>query len=272
MRILIVVFAVIYGAFAGSIYEGEFPPGMKAAVFNETHLRRAPRDDAGTVIRAVQAGTMLTIVEKSNSIMSNGDISSAWYRVTVNDGGRESSGYIWGGHIALTSVRRGADIIVIGLTAFAKGDFDAECRLVRGGRIISRLVFRPHYSDSGDPGSYYYSLTASLSGNRGVDGIENMIDVHCWFPATDYPYGHIWIGIAKDTLYSVARDTSFEESGVKRNLRWFIFPGDPTGERGIITLVDVRSVFDGKAGDFTMKSSNRFPFRWQNNTLVPVTK
>ncbi|MEK6794517.1 MAG: SH3 domain-containing protein [Spirochaetota bacterium] len=272
MRFIIIALTLVSGVFAASTYEGEFPQGMRTAVFNETRLRSAPRNDASNVIRVIPAGTRVSIIEKSDATMAGGGVVAPWYRVSLSDAGKDASGYMWGGHLALAAVERGADMFVIGLTRYSKGDFDAECRMVRAGTIVKRLAFRPHYSDSGDPGAYYYSLSASLSGNRGVDGIENIIDVHCWFPAMDYPYGHIWIGVAKDALYPIARDTSFEESGSKRSLRRYVFPGDPSGERGIIAMIDVQYVFDGKVGDFTLKSSNRTSFRWHNNALVPAKK
>lgn len=271
MRVLIAC-AIAVSVFAAGAYEGEFSVGMKSAVFQETKLRSAPKNDAVDVMRVLPPGARLTVKEKDDAVWSSANVAAPWYKVTVMDGRKDVSGYVWGGHIALAALERGADLFVIGLTRYVKGEFDAEIRLVRGGSIIKRIAFRPHYSESGDPGSYYYSLSASMSGNRGVDGIDNIIDVNCWFPSKDYPYGHIWIAVSKDALYPIARESNFEESESKRIVKRYVFPADPSGERGVIAMIDVNSVFDGKTGDFAVKSSNRTLFRWQNNALVPAKK
>ncbi len=256
-----------------SVYHYSFIENSQTYIFaDNVRVRKSPEINNANIIDQLDTGDRVTILSRSEKSMVIDGYKEGWYKIGCRKKGKDLSGYVWGGFFSIGYSVRGERLFLTGIKSFkADTGFTAECRLVEKGKILSSVIFEPHYlPDGNNEGVYGYAVSSGLKGGLGLSGIENVLRLNFIYEACGYPGGNIWIGYGGNRLYYIGKDTSVSEAGVFHAEQRFIFPeGNKTGKDTVI-LIDENSEFDEKTNDYKLTEKKETKFLWRNFKLEAV--
>jgi hypothetical protein len=272
--LLIMLSADYLSADMKSVYNYGFIENTETLVFGDkVRVRNSPSVSDDNIIDSLYIGDKITVINKSNTSMSIDGYKEYWYRISYfNKNNKRSEGYIWGGFLSIGYVADKNRLFLIGIRKYnSEHGFTAECRFVVNSRITSSISFEPHYlPDSKNENTYEYSVSAEISGNRGLTGLDNVLKIFFNFEACGYPRGNIWIGYAGNKLYYISKDISVSEAGVFYVEEKFIFPDNVPGRRDRVMLINETYDFDENLNDYKLSEKKETEFIWRNYKLNTV--
>lgn len=250
-------------------FAGGFAEGAVTYVFaEEVRVRTAPEIKEGNVADTLSPGHEIVVIKNREKMLSLNGISENWLHIKYKAGGKEKRGYVWGALLSIAWIKNGSDLVLTGLRKYSEaGGLEAECRIVRGGRIISSVPVDLHYLPEGKELVYRYSVSMSLHDNMGLTGLERIVSIACNYGACAYPYGSVWVGIAKDKLCYLVKDTGVSEAGVFHVSEKVVFPADDRSLKDEVIVVTESSDFDGELNDYRIKERRERRLRWRNFKL-----
>ncbi|MES2773190.1 MAG: SH3 domain-containing protein [Bacteroidota bacterium] len=215
-----------------------FEKGSSSYTFNDSmNVRTAPHLKA-TIADTLTIGTEIFIDERLDSILVAGGKAAPWYFVHYTKNNTSHKGYIWGGNLCLTPMRRAETKFLFGLKGLVKRKakdsneiFDvmvAEMKALRNDSIIAKVSWDVGSTESlasntakvlpgGGLKNVKYLLLTSLSGEAcGVAAITQYI---------------AWTG---EKLLLLPQLMSVGDAGVYFHDEVFVFPADKNGKPGKI--------------------------------------
>ncbi len=127
----------------------QFENGKKTYVFNDqTRVREKPATTA-RIIDSLRWGTEIEIKEKTTVINKMNGKSASWYKISYLYNDLQKEGFIWGGNLCITPMRRGNIKFLFGLKGtYKKEEHDdsydimvAELRAIQQDTLISAITY-----------------------------------------------------------------------------------------------------------------------------------
>lgn len=265
--ILMTISAVLYAD--EPFFANGFAEGALTYVFAEdVRIRTTPEIKEGNVADTLGPGHEIVIIKNQDKTLSLNGLKENWLYAGYKVSGKEKKGYVWGALLALAWVKRGDDLLLTGIRKYSEsGGLSAECRLIRAGKILSSVPVDLHYLPESSELMYRYSVSMSLHDNRGLAGLENVVGISCSYGACAYPYGNVWVGMAKGKLYYLVKDSSVAEGGVFHVQERVVFPADDKSLKDGVVVITESSDFDEEQNDYILKERKERRMRWKNFRL-----
>jgi len=223
---------------------------------NDVTFRKEPNNKS-KVIDVLAIGTKIQIIEKTNETIDDLGIVSNFYKVKHND----QIGYILGSLISLEKKELGESKYFY--TYQKKGD-------------KYYLIIR-HFNEKSEVNEVIIELETNdfsleIYGNKGVEGIENIIYVNYLAEACGINGGGIYIFQTNSMLKKVFSITEISEAGVNWMNEKLIFPNDKKGITGkIVYEKEVGSYIDEETNWVEINQVSR-ELEWKNGKLLPELK
>lgn len=254
------------------LYAGEpffsngFADGSATYIFGENvRIRTTPEIKENNVADTLNPGHEVFIIKNEEKTLALNGVSENWLYVKYKVSGKEKRGYVWGALLSIAWIKNGNDLVLAGLRKYSDNSgLEAECRIIRAGKIISSVPVDLHYLPESKDLMYRYSVSMTLHDNRGLTGLEKIVNINCNYGACAYPFGNVWVGIAKGKLYYLAKDTGVSEAGVFHVEERVVFPADDKSLKDEVIIITESSDFDEELNDYRLKEKKERRLRWKN--------
>lgn len=250
-------------------FDNGFSDGAITYVFAQNvRIRTTPEIKEGNVADTLNTGHEVIILNNEKTIFTLNGIRENWVQVKYKLRGKDNKGYVWGALLSISWIKNGNDLVLTGLRKYSetKG-LEAECRILRGEKIISSIPVKLHYMPLSDELLYRYSVSMVIHDNKGLTGLENLISINCNFGACGYPYGNVWLGIARDKLYYLAKDTRVSEAGLFNMSEKVVFPSDNKSLKDEVIIVTENYDFDEEINNYRLTEKKERRLKWKNFRL-----
>lgn len=244
----------------GDYFASYIPFEAGSAVYlygDNVKFRDAPNTESNT-IEQLPIGTPVEILAVMDEKMQYNGADHFWYKVKHN--GKE--GYILGGLLSLTK-----------LTGGRKGDVDfyfirrnhddrgyVDIRAVRGNAIISEFSVLLK-------GSYSFSL--SISDNRGLAEVDNILTIDYIAEACGVDGGLTYVWWRYDRFYHLADLSEVGDGGVFYTTETFTFPKDKDGMPNVVIYNrETVETFDENT-NWTNTTIERREYKWGRDGFIP---
>jgi hypothetical protein len=255
-----------------SVYRYSFLENSGTYIFGDNvRVRKDPEIKNSNAIDKLNTGDKITIIKKTDQVMVIDGYKEYWYKIAYRKNNKDLEGYVWGGLFSICYSVKGDKLFLAGIKKYNDNGFTAECKLVEKGKVLSSVVFEPHYLPDGiNEGVYEYTVSAWLEDGKALEGIGNVFRIFFNYEACGYPRGNVWIGYGKDQLYYIGKDTSVSEAGVFHVEEKFVFPSESKSAKNLVILVNDSYDFDERLNDYKLTEKKETKFTWANNKLNPV--
>lgn len=230
---------------------------------------RAQATTSAAKIGQLPLSSSIILEEKSPEKLTLNGLSAPWYRIRFQQNGQNKEGYIWGGFIALGYLQAAENPNILFLYGFSKELRDMlngyprtqlymQVRACRNFKEISKIEFEAL-------GILATGLDATITDNKGVSGIQNMLQFSFNDGYCGGAFGMqllFWDGFKLEHIRKL--DNSFDMPYFKHE--YFIFPDDNMGIENMIILQMEEGRYDDN-GNPTYDQKFRKEFRWQNGQL-----
>lgn len=257
---------------------GKFRTNVEANLFGDkVNVREKPSVDAGTIVN-LSIGTPVLLMSKAESVYDENGYSTNWYEVKIAYGGSEKTGYVWGGLISLGSAEiQNApgkdDLFVYGITSWsADNGFMSTARIIREGKVINNLEFRPISMGFFDPGVFGHTVCVKADNGHGFSNIKNVIRISFSYAACGYENGEILLFWDGAKLQYAAKASALGEAGIFNYTYKIIFPDEPEGHENKLmieqTMTEYGEVNDSiytKSREVTLKN-----YKWDGVKIITL--
>lgn len=277
--ILIISITAIYlSAFSQNSYfvfnYGKFNESTDVLLLGDNvNIRNSPSLNS-KVVANLPIAHPLTIIENSEEKLTLNGFKSAWYKVSFKHNGKMMNGYVWGGLISMCSFTLpNNDIFLYGINKNVKEKgYESVAKLVRGGKIISSIKFRPIGGEFFDNGDYGHSVGGQILTNKGFSNVKNIFSISFTYEACGFANGEIylfWDG--KKLTYGVEAIT-VSEAGVFHVTTNLIFPEDEKGISEKLIVIETVENFNEDKDEYELSEEKKEFYRWTNegmNKIMP---
>jgi hypothetical protein len=237
---------------------------------DQVNARKAP-DLKSAVISKLPIASKIKIIEFSETVSEINTVRAPWYKVSFSDKGKNVEAFIWGGFISLRSenaVNANGVIFLHGISKIEEVKKDGytdykvtmQARAAKGNKEIAKIDFQSF-------GSMPTSRELIVSGPRGVEGLENILD----FSYSDNYCGgafgnqiYFWDG--KKFIF-----VKNLQSGVDApcfSFETFIYPEDEGGKKDLILLkFEAGCELEEEESEVSKKMTE---YSWSNNKLTQL--
>ncbi|MBN1898904.1 MAG: SH3 domain-containing protein [Spirochaetes bacterium] len=257
------------------VYEyGKFTQNASVFLFGDNvNIRNKPSLDS-EILDTLPAGYKVKVLECTETEYKLSGFKSNWYKISfIAKDGHMQTGYIWGGFLAPCALESDMDndrkneLVLVGILEKGKEEKKFQVRVVKEGKILSRLTFSPIDSD---PTSEYFSYTvkATWLGNKGFKPPIKIIRIGFVYEACDYPNGDVllvWDG--KNILYGMKTLQSSNEYGYTGFE--YIFPDEKNGKENQIVIKTETGEYDEK-GNIKKKSETLEYYLWDGKKFKKI--
>lgn len=230
------------------------------------------RDNPGTqskVLTKLPIGTPVTVVSVAEEMFEQRGVKLPWVKVKT----ASSTGYIWGGFLALASIQtpdeeympnRGI-LYLTGVAAYdePKHQLTIQVRAAKDGKELAKTEFKTQ----GDL-SYYPSFSFQ---HPAFKGVKAMLSVNYYYPACGYPSGdNLLFWLDNNQMMRMVETTSISEGGVFYASENYILPHDKGGLGDHIIIVKDHSEFE-ESGEDLVRSKQNYQitlYKWTGSKLV----
>lgn len=237
----------------------EFTTGNIEYLFaDKVKFRTGPTLNS-TVIKLLEIGTPIKIIEKTETQMHYQGINTPWYKIEVNG----KNGYILGALISLNShftnsknalflcqlKKNKEDNYIIKIRHFTKGQDYNEVELKQTGTGL---------------------FTFHLFNNKGVNNIENILMIDALAEACGVEGNITYYFWSNNKLTHIADLPNFAESGFFSTDQSFLFPNDPEGaENSIIHISKSVTYEDEESSEPKSEEIKSNSYKWTGTDFIP---
>ena len=257
---------------------GKFDTGVEANLFGDkVNVREKPAKDA-LVIANLTIGTPVSIIENTETEYAMNGFGSDWYKVSFDYNNDQKTGYIWGGLISMASAEipfgnGPPDMLVYSITSWdVNKSFNSTLRIVRNGKMINSLDFKPISTGFFEPGVFGHSVCVSVMGNRGFTGVKNIISVSYTYAACGYENGEILLFWNGSQLIYAAKASMVSEAGVFHYDYEISYPDDKEGKKDLLMITQTLTQYNEVKGDYveSQKEVTLHSFRWDGSSITEL--
>ena len=240
----------------------EFKKGSTEYLYGDNVVFRAAPSASAKAIDTLSIGSKIKIIRKTEETMVLNGLDWNWYEVKV---GRKT-GFILAGLIALDRVLYDDVIYLVTVAGIKMITEDSEYLdyKVRTRVLLANNEFYGHET----------ALNANLFyieafGNRGLDGIENMLCIHLYAPACGLYGGEIYLFNNGDRLFKGIGLTTVADGGVFWFSESVVFPEDENGDDGVLIYERENGVAMNDEMNWTRATVHRLILKWENEQFTP---
>jgi hypothetical protein len=186
-------------------------------------------------------------------------------------------GYVWGGLISMVNLSFKSEgkkyQVLTGITEYSKNTaFAGEIRIAHKNKIISSAKYRPLYTSFDASTMYRYSVKGTVSGNRGIKKVKNIIVLHFEYPACGYENGDILFLFDGKTVHYGINAPYVADAGVFHMTTKLIFPSDSSGVKNRLIVEEIGESFDDEKSKYVETQRERKYYQWTGKKFVIVKK
>lgn len=243
-------------------YDYTFKDGSTEYLYGDNVVFRSEPSSSSKAIDTLSIGSEVKIVRKTDNVSSINGLDWNWYKVKV---GRKS-GYILGGLIALDRVRHDDVVYLVTMAGVNQksGDYEYTDYRVRTRVIRADSEFYGHESTLNTEVFYIEAF-----GNRGLEGIDNMLRINLYAEACGVDGGEIYLFNTGDRLIEAASLSSVADGGVF----WFgeslTFPEDEDGYDGVVVYNREHGESMGEEFEWTKTTIHTLVLKWEDDQFTP---
>lgn len=240
----------------------EFEEGSTEYLYGDKVVFRAGPSSTAKAIDTLSIGSEIKIVRKTEETTSFNGLDWNWYKVKV---GRKS-GYILAGLIALDHLKYDDIVYLVTVAGIDQSteDWDYIDYKVRTRVILPSGEFYGHESKL-NTNSFYIEAF----GNRGLDGVDNMLRVNLIAEACGVDGGEIYLFNTGSRLIEGISLSSVSDGGVFWYTEKVIFPGDEKGWDGIVQYEREYGEYMNDEMNWTKATIHSLSLKWENEQLSP---
>lgn len=235
----------------GSWYE--FEVGSTELLYGDRVVLRAAASSESTAIDTLSIGSEVKIIEKTSEKITINGLPTNWYKVKCKAG----KGYVAGGLIALDH-REIDGVTYLAIVAGNEERKKVRCRVLKDGD------FYGHESDLNTDAFYL-----EVFGNRGVEGIENMLTVNLFAEACGVDGGQIYLFNDGESLIEAISLVRVSDGGVFWFSEELIFPEDEDGWYKVIQYKREHGLPVDEEVNWYRSVVNTVSLEWKEGKLVP---
>jgi hypothetical protein len=222
-------------------------------------LRNEPYSTS-EALDTLKIGTAIEIVHRIDAIAEFNGIEWYWYEVKV---GRKT-GYILGGLIALDRVQFDDAIYLVTVAGVKhSSDWEYSEYKVRTRVLTPSGDYYGHESKL-NTNSFYLEVT----GNRGIEGIEDIVVINLFAEACGVDGGHIYLFNDGSRLIEALRLSDVSDAGAFWFTESVIFPEDEGGWGETHYKREYGEPMDQEYG-WTRSTVNTLILRWEGDHFTP---
>lgn len=236
------------------------------------NLRSKP-DAKSEVLAKLQIGIELKILQVTETDFELNGFSAPWLKVSANG----KTGYIWAGFLSISNLKSASNpdlIFLVGISKVVKkkmADYESDAvtmqiRVCQNNKEIQKLEYD-------GKGSLSTARSADLLVNKGVSGVESILDIEYSDNFCGGSFGnHIFFWDGKK-LYFVKHLQSGADAPCFSS-EDFIYPADESGKANTI-LMKVESGcsdMESESDEIVYDTHRMEEYVWKNNKLVFVKK
>jgi signal peptidase I len=237
---------------------------------SDANLRQKSNTQAAVVAK-LPIATELEILAVSTDSFTQRGVKLPWVQVrSIKD---KQSGYIWGGFLALASIKTPTDEYtpnagvqyLTGVSGYndQKHEINVQVRIAKDNKELAKCEF----VTSGDL-SYYPEFAVSFEPFQKVKAV---LTVNYYYPACGYPSGNnLLFWQDDDLLAKVLETSSVSDGGVYYSSEEFILPTHRGGVGDHVIVTKDNSMFKEQGDDLvrTKQSVSITLFKWSGKKLV----
>lgn len=232
----------------------EFEKGSTQYLFGDrVVLRKEPGKESASM-DTLQIGTALKIVEKSERFDSYSGVEWPWYKVKAG----KKTGYVLGALISLPIDQSISGRYLVSM----KHDQENATVLYRYIAEDGRLL-------QGESALNTWVFNIKVTGNRGIEGLENMLYIDYYADACGVDGGGIYIFYDGQNLTETLRVSSVSEAGLFWYSEELIFPEDEQGMEGKIVFRREHGETMDEEMNWTEIQTTLFNLQWGDGRLYP---
>lgn len=253
----------------------QYEPGYIGNLLaDKVNVRKTP-SAKGEVLTTLPIGTDLEVKEVSDQTYAANGHQSPWYLVDFTHDGKKQSGYVWGGLISEVGAPSEDNQLPEGLEFVygiekiteqkVKTTFEGEVieetnhtillqvRAVLNGKELSKITFE-------SPSVITSTNNLTIYGNKGIDGIKNVLQFQFSGNACGVPSGDVYVFWDGTRLQHVRTTDSFADAPIYV-IESLVFPNEEGGKKGKILLQTISANEEGE------EKTKTETYTWTGSTL-----
>ncbi len=228
---------------------------------------RSEASTSSSVVKQLAIGTKLTVLKKTEIQQSINGFWMSWYEVQVD---KKTTGFVWGGKLAINSSRsnKNTDFIFhFGIEKVVNDEVVFQIRVEKNKKELQHLTFKGF-------GSPFKQFKFTHFANRGLTNVDDVLYVDGFAEACGETAGAIVFFWSNSKLIEVKRLDDFFDAPVFSSQR-FIFPADMDGTKDKILFEEQigEHIFPEDNPDITEQTiiyekNQKTAFLWNGKALV----
>lgn len=240
----------------------EFEKGSTEYLYGDNVVFRSKPSSSSDALDTLFIGSEVEIVQKMDETSSLNGLDWNWYKVKV---GRKT-GYILGGLIALDRVLHDDVVFLVTLAGIEQKSNDYTYTEYRARTRVLRADSEYYGHESKLNNESFY---VEAFGNKGLEGIDNMLRIHLFAEACGVDGGQIYLFNTGDRLVEAANLSSIGDGGIFWFIESLTFPDDERGYSGAVIYEREHGEAMDEEGDWTKATTHRLVLKWEDDHFTP---
>lgn len=243
----------------------EFEKGSTEYLYGNNVVFRSEPSSSSKALDTLSIDSEIEIVRKMDETSSLNGLDWNWYKVKI---GRKT-GFILGGLIALDRVRYDDCVYLVTMAGIDRtyDDYKYMEYKVRTRVVRADGEFYGHESQLNTNGFYL-----EASGNKGLEGIDNMLCINLYAEACGVDGGKIYLFNDGEKLYEALQLSVVSDAGAFWYSETVIFPEDEEGWEGIVRYEREHGVPMDEEYNWTKSTIHTLNLVWENGQFTPNIK
>jgi hypothetical protein len=213
---------------------------------------------------------VLEVLKEKPSRFKN--LYSYWCKVSFSVDGKWLIGYVPGQFLSGVCVRENDIVYLISLITYSQYSFEATLKILKNYQLVhehkfspvSNASYNPVESDTGNVAFEGY-LDIVLRGNKGLKGVDRILEVYSGYDACGYINGSNQLFIKDDKVIQEIEASDISEAGIFYSNAYFIFPSDSSGKKNhLIKKHETSEVVNDSVSEESVTTEY---FKWNGQLL-----
>jgi len=216
---------------------------------------------------------VMAIMEDRPSRYKN--IYGVWCKVAFPFNGRRYIGYVPSQFLSTLSIRDNDLIYLVALSGYSSNGFACSLKILKNYQFIHEYKFTPVCNSWYNPVEtdtlnvgYEGYMNMRLKTNRGLTGIDRILEVYSGVDACGYQSGNNFLLIRDHKVVFQMKDGGLSEAGMYYGEVSYIFPADSLGMKNFVIEKDINweQIDDSTSSE---KEMTRW-YKWNGQSLRQV--
>jgi hypothetical protein len=214
-----------------------FEAEKETYVFSKTMIRSTP-NVKGVILDSLKEGDDIKIIKQTDSILSLANKLAYWYEIQYISNNQKKEGFVWGGNLCMTALRRGSHKILYGVMAInsiIKKDYTTKV-IIFGIKILEKdsIIALTNFKVVGEES--LSSCTGEIIDNIGLQNVKFMIQTSASGEACGIPTLNNYILWTGKTLINLPQLSSVGDADIYSYSENYVFPNNKKGLKNKIIM------------------------------------